>query len=229
MSQEARTREREELVARYKRFRAVSRRLSKGLVRAIPKTTLRECARKLGILQGGVLVFDTEHETAVLADYCIHSHRVGGKTVLEWHLASSPPPPGSDEMLVLQAMRKSRYSIFVVTRVDRGLGMELEDAFAGDTLFLIDLGLSQTAFQNCGFATRLVPLPGFWMTTGSALPITPGVVPEIERRVIARFGPERAKNLENLSPLDQSTLATIVIQTCLRAGVSQYVRYEEPP
>ncbi len=220
--------ERDEMLARYKRLREVGRSLGSKLVRAIPKPTLKECARKLGFLaDGDVFVFDSEDETAILMDYAIHSHRAGGKTVLEWYVAAEHPPADADEAALLQASRNARFSIYSVERVDKGLGVEVEDAFARDRMFVVDIGFSETGVKGLALAARLVPLPDFYISTGAALPVLPGLLPELERRIVTRFGLARAQNLKNLSPNEQSALATIVIQTCLRGGASRHVRYDE--
>lgn len=50
--------DRAELVARYKRLRAAERKLSDKLVARLPKDVLEEGARKLGMFQGGIFVFE---------------------------------------------------------------------------------------------------------------------------------------------------------------------------
>ena len=97
-----------EMLHRYKRLREVSRMLnSEVLLPRIPTDVMQEAGRTLGILRRGVFVFQTEDESSILMDYCIHDIQRGGQNAVERLVAESPPEPGSDEMLVLEAMRQA--------------------------------------------------------------------------------------------------------------------------
>ena len=71
-----------EIVKRYQRLRKVAVQLNHLLVNTLSKDQIDEGGRKLGLLQHGTLVFDTENESAVLMDYCIYDvHRKSGNAV----------------------------------------------------------------------------------------------------------------------------------------------------
>jgi len=220
--------ERSELLRLYKRFRNVARELNKTLTKRISKRALEQCGKKLGILKKGVLVFGSEDETAVLMDYCIHSYRGLGPTVLERFLAEAPFPPGSDETTLLKAKTKARYSLLLVKDTDPGLGLNVEDALRGDSLFLMDIRFSQTVTQDTVLATRVASLPRFSMTTGAALPLSLPILRDIEKGLITRFGRKRASDLRDLSPKEESDFEAICVRCCLAGGASRYVRYESP-
>src|SRR5207244_4376895 len=102
------------LLARYQHLRRVALPLNNRLVETLPKNVLDEGGKKLGILKKNVLVLDTEDEISVLMDFCLYDVRRQGVNAIERYLAESPPPPDSDEMVLLQAMRQARYSLFEV-------------------------------------------------------------------------------------------------------------------
>ena len=58
-----------DIAARYKRTRSVAVELNNSLLRLIPKKAIESTARKLGLWQDGVLVFDIEEHSSVLMDY----------------------------------------------------------------------------------------------------------------------------------------------------------------
>ena len=60
--------DRAEIISRYKRLHKVGTRLNNKLVGQLSKDVLDEGAKKLGILQNGIFVFDSEDESAVLMD-----------------------------------------------------------------------------------------------------------------------------------------------------------------
>ena len=108
------------MLPRYQHLRQVALQLNNRLVKLLPKEVLNEGGKKLGILKGNTLVLDTEDMICVLMDYCIYNVRRQGLNAIEQLLAKSPPPPDSDEMVVLKGMKEARYSIFMVEAVERG-------------------------------------------------------------------------------------------------------------
>ena len=100
------------LLADYHRLRELSRSLHNRLVKQIPKPVLTSSAERLGLLRPGpdrhggeVLLLEDEYEVSVLMDYCLYHGRHDGQTVIDHALTDAPPPAGSDELLLLQAMQ----------------------------------------------------------------------------------------------------------------------------
>src|SRR6476659_8597276 len=98
-----------ELLPRYKKLREAGVQLNRRLVKTLSRSVMGEGGRKLGILEGNELLLDTEDEMSVLMDYCIHDVRRYGLNAVERYLQSSPPPADSDEWVLLQALRVSRF------------------------------------------------------------------------------------------------------------------------
>ena len=85
---------RDGILARYKHLRVVSRNLNSKLVESLSRDVLYEGGRKLGILKGKTLVFDSEDETSVLMDYCIYDVRRNGCNAVEQY-ETKPVPVGA--------------------------------------------------------------------------------------------------------------------------------------
>ena len=164
--------DRAEVLSRYKRLRAAGRKLNSKLTDRLTKDVLHEGGRKLGILQGGTLVFNSEDETWVLMDYCIYDVRRQGRNAVEQYLVDFAPDPASDEMVCLQAMRGAIYSLFLVESVIPGFGVTVRDVVSNKTILIVDVGFGDTGQPGIIFASRLVFHEGFAMTTGAALPIS---------------------------------------------------------
>jgi hypothetical protein len=209
------------LIARYKHLRTVGQNLNQKLVRRLSNSVLDEGGRRLGILQNGILVFNTEDETSVLMDYCIYNVRSNGRNAVEEYLIDSPPDLDSDEMVCLRAMRDAIYSLWVVESAESGLGVMARDVRSNETVLIIDMGFGSTAEPGLIFASRLLFHDGFSMTGGAALPIA--VLPQDERDAfIKKFS--QLLGEEDGGFLDPAPL----ISACLRKGSSMHVQYQEP-
>jgi len=219
---------RAELLVRYKHLRKVGLELNAQLVKTLSRSVLDEGGRKLGILEQNVLTLDSEDEIAVLMDYCIHNVRRHGVTAIEQYLAEFPPAPESDELVLLQALRQARYSLFTVEETEPGVGIQARDLLRDEPLFLVDVGLSRTASVGIVFAARVMAPEGIGMTTGTALPI--GEMSPVER---GRFldGLKHSfpgMDFGNLSPEEAGDLAAVIIDNCLQHGAAKRIEYLDP-
>jgi hypothetical protein len=212
---------RDEIVSRYKHFRAVGRKLNHKMVERLSKDVLHEGGRKLGILQKGVLVFDSEDESAVLMDYCLYDMRRNGRNAIEQYLLDSPPDPESDEMVCLRSMQHAIYSLFMVESVTPGFGATVRDLLSDGTILIADMGFGSTAQPGLIFASRLLFHEGFAMTGGAALPV--GVPPEDQRKAIIE------KMAEAVAPDEDGYFDPApLIRACLSRGCSAHVQYQDP-
>ena len=162
-----------DLLDRYKRIREVRFRLNNLLVGTIPKKTLEDCGRKLGLFRKGTLVFGSEDEMSVLMDYCLYHSETDGRNLVAKYLEKSPPPADSDEMIALRAMTEAYYSLFQITEVERGVGVTVQDLLRDETGFIVDIGFGNTAQRHLILASRIIPIEGFLTTGGAALPVDP--------------------------------------------------------
>jgi SEC-C motif len=216
------------LLPRYKHLRRLGLGLKNRLTKTLTRDVLDEGGKKLGILKRGVLVLDTEDEIAVLMDYCLHDVRRRGVNAVERYLASPPVAPESDELILLQALRQARYSLFVVESAAPGVGVHVRDLLRDEPLFLVDVGLSRSATVGTILASRVMAPEGIGMTTGAGLPL--GVLSP-SRRAGFLEGLRAAVggvDFRHLSPEDASKLTATIIRTCLRIGAAEWIEYVEP-
>ncbi len=212
---------RAEIIFHYKHLRKVSTKLNHKIVQTLSKEVLHEGGKKLGILQSGTLVFNTEDETSVLMDYCLYDVRRKGRNAVEQYLIETPPDPESDEMTCLRAMQHATYSLFIVESVERGFGVTVRDLRSNETLLVVDMGFGSTAQAGLLFASRLLPLDGFSVTSGATLPI--GVLPPDQQETIAKEL-LRGFALDDDGYFDPASL----ISACLDRDCSSHVQYQEP-
>ncbi len=160
-----------ELVAQYKRLRPVRMRLNDLLAGRLSKEQIDAGAKRLGMLRRGMIVFNSESEMPVLADYCIYEVYQQGRNAIEQYLCECPPDPDSVEMTCLRAMQHSTYTTVAIMSVEPGVGCRIRDMFTEEEHLLVDMGLAQSGEAGAVFVTRLLDFGDFVTTTGAALPM----------------------------------------------------------
>lgn len=218
----------DEVLERYKELRERGRELNDLLIKQLTKTAILECAKKLGLREGKTLVLDSEDELSVLFDYCLYSHRLSGKSTIDRYLESAPPSTLlDDERLLLKAMSDSYYSLFLVDAVEAGKGGTLRDLVRDETLFLMDIGLGQSARSGLMLAGRVLPLPDFNMSSGALIPVEGDEVRQQVTFILKKFIKHKKPGGVVLSPGQEAAFSAQIIRVLLRAGLFDNIRYRE--
>jgi hypothetical protein len=218
----------QQTLAEYKSLRAKSRHLNSTLTKLVPKSAIMDAAQKLGLRKGKLLAFGDEDEISVLLDYCLYSFRRGGKTIIERHLENNPWAECSEETTLLRAMVRSFYSLFVVKSLHKGRGVTLFDLLRGVTFLLMDVGIGSTALPGMLFAGRVLPLRGYFMTSGAFLPVDHDLAEEIVMSI-----PDRYLQVEDnearliLSHRDEAIVSARIIRKALKRGAMETMAYME--
>jgi len=102
---------REEVLCRYRHLREISRRHHSAALKFLVRPTIMEHARRLGLTKGKVLVAESEEELTLVFDLAIHTAREGRSRAIDRFAQAAHFIQGSDEALMLEAMRQGRFSI----------------------------------------------------------------------------------------------------------------------
>ncbi len=217
-----------EQLTRYQQFRTLQKSLNGPLLEMLPKSALGKCGKVLGIYKNNILVFGSESEMSVLMEYCLYDYRWDGQNVIEKYVSQTPLEAGSDKAILLEAMVKARYSLFRVDAVEKGVGIQTLDLFRGDSSFVIDIALSETAIKNMVLAGRIMTLgeSKFSITTGAALPVDRPILERIIREIPERFGKTGAE-IAGMSPERAAEFSAAIIRICLEGAASSYMTYGE--
>jgi hypothetical protein len=220
--------ERTALLERYRHLRATMRELHSQLLDTLQKDTVTKCGRKLGFMVDGTLVFKNEDESSVLMDYCLYEGWSGQHNAISRFLDQQPYDPGSDEMVMLEAMSRARYSLLQVESVAKGVGVNCRDLLRGDGGSIVDEGLGNTACPGVVFGCHLVMLPKMSITTGAPLPIDADALENILHALEDGTRGIGQVDFDNLSPQEQAELSSIVIRCALAMGASSRVKMAGP-
>lgn len=205
-------------VERYRRLRALGMDLNHRIIKTIPRRAFEEVGEAIGIRHNDVLVFESKDMTSVLMDCCLYDWLENGKSVVQRYSEAHPATPETDQGYLLQAYLQAKYRVLVVQSAVPAAGLHCRDVLNNEELFLMDLGLSQSAKDaNAVFATRTIPLGEYWMTSGAGLPINSK---QAARQALSRIESEKSKWLE--AP---DSVALWVVRACLSAGAADHVTH----
>ena len=217
-----------EQLAQYRRFRGAQKQLNSTLPKYLHKNAFQECGTTLGIYRDNTLVLGSESEMSVLMDYCVYDYRWDQHNVIERYVSQTPIEAGSDKKVLLEAMLKHRYSVFLVDDVVRGLGVQTRDLFRGDKGFILDIALSETAVKGFVLACRIITPAGsrFSMTTGAALPADRPIMERIIQEVPERFG-KTGGEIAHISAESAAEFSASIIRIFLRGKAASRMTYED--
>ncbi|HEY2587139.1 MAG TPA: SEC-C metal-binding domain-containing protein [Tepidisphaeraceae bacterium] len=215
-----------ELVERYKELRAKSRTLSNALAKSLPGDVIKEAAKRLGMLKGNEILLETEDEIAVVMDVGLFDVRRNGENAVQRFLRERAPAEGSDERLILEAMRSARHSIFQAVRAQPNVGVLVRDALREDEVFVWDIGFSHTARRGALMAGRLYSPGEVTMTTGATLPVDAELLQDLLPTLAPCVDPV-SERFDLSDPQKASECAILIIRECVQAGASAAIRYED--
>lgn len=219
------------LVDKYKLYRENGKRLNSILTSGLSKKTFLDAAGLLGLRSGDTLVFESEYETDVLMDYIIYDYYHKGKNAVEQYAERNQPKLGTTEHILLDAMLEARYSLYQITAVYEGLGVNMLDLLKKEEASVMDFNLSDSVIKGetpmgLIMAGRLVfPEKLFCMTTGAMLPVVDDSIDKILDFITKNF-PERDFLHNEMDLSEQVKFSTFTINTLLNANVSEHIRFE---
>ena len=215
-------------LTRYKELRKRCCELNVILAQRLPRTAVPECGKKLGLVKSGTLILNNDDEIAVVYDYCIHHFRRGGRNEVARYLEDSTAEPHPADTELLQAMRSAWFSLFSVEEISPHRGVKVCDLVSGQQVDVLDSALGDTAAPGTIVAGRLLPLPGFAMSTGVLIPIPEHVVQNQIDPVIRTFFRNPAKESGSpLAPAQEAAFAARILRIALHASGEDNVFFSD--
>ncbi len=209
--------QRDQRQERYLYFRKLGREFNLSLIKRLPESALQESAKKLGLIKAGTFIINQDDEIAIAYDYSLHHHRRVGRNIIERTRETEPPAPDSDEALYLEAMQSARFSVFAVQAVTSVVAVELIDLVTGLLVPVMDRSLASTGTPGLMVAGRLLTLEGFTCSSGSLIPIPPGVYESRIAPVMGKYFPDDASRNTPLSPARSAAFEAEILRIALHA------------
>ena len=102
---------RTEVLTRYRHLREISKQHHSAALDFLSKDAIISQARRLGLAQGKTLVLDSMDDLNLAFDLAIHTAPKDRSRAIDRYARAARLSPESDEALVLEAMRRARFSI----------------------------------------------------------------------------------------------------------------------
>ena len=213
---------RAEVLIRYRHLRQISKQHHSAALDFLSKDAIMSQARRLGLAQGKTLVLDSIDDLNLAFDLAIHTAPKDRSRAIDRYARAVRLAPGSDEGLVLEAMRRARFSIIIFSRRHNVAGLIVEDLFRGGEFWLVDEALERSLPDGVALATRLYTPDGFAMTAGVPVPFDIELIED----AIADTPQLLRNRREEL--IDDRRFAEAIYRVALASGLMEQVAYQDP-
>ena len=173
--------DREEARAEYKNILAGVIRHHQAMERNVTDAAFARIARRLGLrVKGGVIDADDE-EMALVSDLALYGRVAGLSRAIDRYAHSASHSLDAFDRELLEAMRRSWFSILRLTSRHPAAGWYVDDLRLGRTkLWLMNEGIKRSGQVGLGLGARVFEFQGFLLLTGGAAPLTPEIMDELD-------------------------------------------------
>jgi hypothetical protein len=212
-----------EVLARYRHLRQISKRHHSEVIKFLSQDTIMRHARRLGFIRGKSIILDNMDDLALAFDLAIHTAPDGRSRAIDRYARSARLAPGSDEALMLEAMRNARFGVVSVLRRHPSAGLIVADLFRETELWLVDEGLEMSLPNGAAFATRYYAPDPFLMTAGVTVPI------DLNLLSSALESAPQVLRKSHVEAIQDRRFAEAVYRVALADGIMEGVAYQDPP
>ena len=142
------------MLARYRHLREITRRHHAKVLDFVSRDTLMQHARRLGLAHGNTLILDSMDDLTLCYDLAIYTAPADRSRAIDRYARSAQLAQGSDEALMLEAMRNARFALIAVERRHEAAGLIVTDLFRKAELWLVDEGLEMSLPVGAAYAIR---------------------------------------------------------------------------
>jgi hypothetical protein len=216
---------RNEVLARYRHLRGISKLLHAGTKQFIAPGAALKQARRLGLLDRKRLYLGSFDELCLATDLTIYTAPPGRSRAIDRFARNAAPPAGSDEALVLEAMCNARFAVLIMRRRHPAAGLILTDLFRDEDIWLVDEGLEMTLQDEGALHVTRYYTPGdFSMTAGVGMPVDIELLDD----AIGSEAPQLTRK-PKAEAINDPRLAEIIYRAAIREGIMENVAYIDPP
>ena len=190
-------------------------------MRLVPMDALLQQARRLGLAAGRTFILDDFDEMTYAMDLCVYTAPPGRTRAIERYARSAQFAKGSDEALMLDAMRNDRFTIAMVRRRHEAAGLILTDTVRNAEIWLMDEGLEQSIPDGAAIAIRYYIPDRFAMTAGIGLPVGEALLAALLDAL-----PHSVQRKSELDALQDRRFAETLYRVALDRRATDSVRFQ---
>jgi hypothetical protein len=210
-----------EVLARYRRLREISTMHRSRATALLSADAILRQSRSLGLAPGGPLDALDGPELTLALDLAIYAAPVGCSRAIDRYARWAQHPRGSDETLVLEAMRNARFAVVSVQRRHPVAGLVVTDLLRKADIWLVNCGLEISLPEHSVFATRYFAPEVFAMTSGTDIPVDVDLL-----RTAVESMPPWLRRLPT-EVIDHWRLPEVVYRTAIAHRVTETTIYKE--
>jgi hypothetical protein len=214
---------RSDVLARYRLLRGISKRHHSEAMKHLSKEAILQHARRLGLAFGKTLILDNMDELTLAFDLAIYTAPAGRSRAIDRYARSSQFAPGSDEAIMLGAMRNARFAVLLVQRRHPSAGLIVTDVFRKIELWLVDEGLEISLPVGTAFATRYCAPDRFVVTAGVGMPV------DIELLTSAVESAPQLLRKSRAEAFEDRRFAEAVYRAAIADGIMAGIAYQDTP
>jgi hypothetical protein len=211
-----------QVLTRYRHLRKISKGHLANAVKLAAGTALLQQAKRLGLAFGKTILLDSEDEMNFVFDLLIHTAPPGRSRAIDRYAAAAKLQQGTDEALMLEAMRNARFVIFKVKQRHPSVGLIISDVFRDTELWLVDEGLEKSLPDGSTFATRVYAPDRFVMTAGIGMPVSFDLVND------AVSSTPQLTRKTPIDAIDDRRFAEAIYRTALADHVMDSIIFQDP-
>jgi len=211
-----------EVLARYRHLREICKRHHSDALKLLSRDAILSQARRLGLADGKILILDSMDELTLAFDLAIYTAPAGRSRAIDRYARSTQFASGSDEALMLEAMRNARFAVVLVQRRHPSAGLIVTDLFRKSELWLMDEGLEISLPVGTAFATRYYAPDRFVMTAGVGMPVGLALLKSAVESSPQLLRKSRAEAIED------RRFAEAVYRAAITDGIMEGISYESP-
>lgn len=211
----------EEQVKRYRKTRQMLQDLYPKFVGCLDKETIQRSAGRLGILQGGSLLINTEHELNLFFDYCIYQNKQGDLSGIQRSFKTFAKIYTKEWFEVFEIASQGYFAYLdIIDFVDED-GLVVYDRIRNTLHLMVDNGLNKVAksLHYYTLVTHVMDFKDFLVTTGAStpVPIHTEAGLKVQRRFEAYLG---FVNNGNVSVKEEKQYITDLYKICLHEDIT---------
>jgi hypothetical protein len=213
--------QRDTLLARYSVLRSAIETHLNAALKFASALTLKDAARRLGLLADGDIVADCFSEVSLVYDLSVFGHKPGQSRAIDRYAQAAHFPPGSPQAITLTALHADIFRVVRIKGRHPIAGNIIEDMAHKEDLWLLDEGLEQTMKEGVTLALRLIPIEDFYTTVGAIVPRADTVLPEALSSLAARPGKR------GFLGLDDPRLPQAIYTAAISHGIMQSMNFPD--
>jgi hypothetical protein len=210
-----------EVLARYRVLRDIGKRHHSEAMKHLSKEAILHHARRLGLAFGKTLMLDNMEELTLAFDLAIYTAPAGRSRAIDRYARSAQFAPGSDEAIMLEAMRNARFAVILVQRRHPSAGLIVTDVFRNIEIWLVDEGLEASLPVGTAYATRYYAPDRFVVTAGVGMPV------DIELLTSAVESAPQLLRKSRAEAFEDRRFAEAVYRAAIADGIMAGIAYQD--